>query len=720
MNNYKFFVCPNVGTMALSEGEPWSFNPPAEELENVRKMAKTKRRQWALDSSTAWNVYTPVRAQDETHRSTKDNPPYALRGFVADYDLQIPLEDVEKYVGQMPENFRPQKVEVSLSKRIRLVWIFERELLIPSTAFAGAFLKDFATRTGLRTALPGYDQASEKVQQVWTNGGEWYDYKEDPVPWSVVFGIASKLSNTSNLFGTSEIPLDVIQAEVERRFPGRWTGPFELEQTGVRFWDSKADNPTGCQVKPDGMLCFTGRVPFVRWQEIFGNSWVQEQEVLQLGAAGAEIYFDGKSYWEKLKGSWETCSRSDVILRLKNRGVSDRLPRGRTVSDVERVLNFIQVENRIEGAAPLVNYPKGIVDITGRRLLNTTKLCPVLPADKKDVTPADFPVLHETLFNMFAEYEDTTVRPVHYFLAWFQRSYDSILNHKRTLGQAIFMCGPGGNGKTLLCVRVVAPLLGGKYSNPYSYYVGDTGFNDDLFWSYLWAINDEEAPKNEAARHKFIHKMKSAVVNPDHTYSPKFLSRISIPWSGRNFFTLNDDALSIGLLPELTENTMDKMMFFLTTAPKNPWPDDIEEIIQKELPYFAKWLLEVYVPPAEVMRADRMGVKPYFDKTLLDQANHQCHAYNLIELIGVWTNHSGFFDGEDKPNMWSGTPTDLAAHFAAVDSLSPLLKDWTVPRIAKALSALARTHGSGVKYVGVGEQRTFTIHRSIYDRTKTS
>ena len=63
--------------------------------------------------------------------------------------------------------------------------------------------------------------------------------------------------------------------------------------------------------------------------------------------------------------------------------------------------------------------------------------------------------------------------------------------------------------------------------------------------------------------------------------------------------TLNDDPQSIGILPEVNFNTSDKLMFFSSLPYEKQWPerDELESTIERELPFFARWLLDVYKSP---------------------------------------------------------------------------------------------------------------------------
>src|SRR5262249_20345360 len=159
-----------------------------------------------------------------------------------------------------------------------------------------------------------------KPTQIWTNGGEWHVWRQAPMSWQTVFGYAveaaKKMARTS-----AQIPMAVIEEEMRKRFPGRWQGEFKLDALGVRFWDSTADNPTGCQVKPDGMLCFTGMVGFMSWAAIFGAKWVDAQSALNLGQIAGDTYFDGRSFFQIRFGKYQSLPIDTILRTLKAQGI---------------------------------------------------------------------------------------------------------------------------------------------------------------------------------------------------------------------------------------------------------------------------------------------------------------------------------------------------------------------------------------------------------------
>jgi hypothetical protein len=145
--------------------------------------------------------------------------------------------------------------------------------------FCQALIQTFFDKLGVPSLLAGYDANSVKPAEVWTNGAIWYDVRPTPLVWDYCFGVVCFVSKQTSLFNKGEIPLEIIAKEVQGRFPNRWEGDFRLDALGKRFWDATADNATGCQVKPDGMLCFTGTEPFVKWDQIFGRLWTEGQLV---------------------------------------------------------------------------------------------------------------------------------------------------------------------------------------------------------------------------------------------------------------------------------------------------------------------------------------------------------------------------------------------------------------------------------------------------------
>jgi hypothetical protein len=698
---------PNLGTAEVSEIAPWDFIPDPATLERLRTEPKLIRRRSTLDKKLDWNVYSVCVGRCPGLTISADNPPASIRGFAADYDARQTIESVLAQLEQKVQQFRPQWLEVSLGRKCRLVWLFEEELLCCDTPHADALLRAFSAIVGAPNLLPEFDHCSLKPVQRWTNGGEWYRLQDVPevVPVEVTRGVAVQVGTKTGSAEKGEISLEVIGAEVEKRWPGRWAGTFTLNATGVRFWDDTADNSTGCQVKPDGMLCFTGLAPFKRWIDLFGAEWVREQTVKRQAEVAEGVYYDGRDWWVSHGARWDRFSDPAIQLLLRTRGVLGQKRKGEMASDMDRLLLFLMTERRVDGVGPMINYPPGVRIVDGQRVLNTSHI-DFLQAASGTATKEQFPWIYEFLTGLFVPSEAGD--PLTHFLAWLQRAYRAALDREPRMGQAIFLCGPPHNGKTLLINHIVAGLLGNRRANPYPWMVGDSDFNSELFGSYVWAVHDEEAPKNEASRMKFLQKIKSAVVNKSFTYHPKFCNKTTLDWVGRFCMTLNNDAGSSSVLPEVIDSTRDKLMFFATQVVFTTWPENkvVEGRISTELPFFARWLLD-WETPAEVIEESRTVVKSYFDPKMLATSQQQQPAYELEELLQAWIETSNIADNDDS---WQGTTTQLWQALSGVDPLVPLIAKWTHSRLARSLTALARQDRSGVTLEPESLGKIFRVH----------
>ncbi|HLH56310.1 MAG TPA: primase-helicase family protein [Verrucomicrobiae bacterium] len=705
-----FFTAPNLLADEVTEARPWQFAPGQPTLDQMRGLPKLKRTELLQKPGTEWNVYTAARGVGERRRICTENPVGAMRGLVVDYDAPSSFEAAVGYLTKAKCLFEPNLLEHSLSGNLRLVWCFGRELLIPDAEFYSHMINVLHKALGVEYLLPQFDPNSRKAAQVYINGGEWHLHNPKPVPWEALIGLLMKAGKELDTGTRDEIPLATIAKEVENRFPGRWKGPFELNNTGVRFWDKNADCPTGCQVKPDGMLCFTGHTGFMKWEAIFGATWANEQRVLNLGRHAEGKHFDGRIYWKENMNQWKDVCREDLLLALKISGVATKPRRGQVASDAEAVLNYIQTFNRIDGAAPIVNRKPGLIVLDGQRILNTSTIRALQPADASNVSPAQFPFVWDLVSNLFASTEQGSLNS---WLAWMKRFYLAVLQYRALMGQAIFLCGPKDCGKTLLVYRVIKPLVGDKAANPYSFFTGETPFNSELFQSPLLMINDEEALPNFQVKSRFQARLKSFVVNPSHTYHKKFAAPISVEWTGRLVSTLNDDPSSVGLLPEVNSNTNDKIMFFRAKERLKPWEDAdiIEAKIGAELPFFARFLLE-WEPPKELMIGGRMGVKSFFDPDILAKSIQQNSHFRLMEVIMLWFDNDPKWKPENERDVWEGDATRLFSELSAQETMGAVMREWNSTKCAIALTTLARIQNSGVSHVE-GKEGVFRITRSI-------
>jgi hypothetical protein len=440
------------------------FQPLVELREQIRAMTKRRRKELPMSLDFDWNCYSTVVGEVEWQRvdTQGNNPPAKILAFVVDYDAQVAPHKIEEYLQHVDVRLRPTYGEVTGSRNLRLLWLFEAPVRTISLAHAKKLLTAVSDYVGAATMLPGFDNSSLNPCQVWTNGGEWYKLGE-MMPSSVIEGIAVDAFNKSYKSTHQRIDLNVVASEVERRFPDRWRGEFKEGAIGVRFWDANADNPRAAMVLPDGCYCLTGDRSFVSWIDIFGKEWVEESRLMCYAQAAEGIMYDDSIYWvEAPNGEWQPTSKDNVLLELAHRGIPRTRPREDNMSEAERVLRYIHVHKRIKGAIPLVNMRPGVMTYEGDLVLNISNLRALQPCPETMMVPErDFPFLWSVFQIIKGELGKQT------FFGWLKVAYEAGYYYSPTYGQVMFMFGPKQNGKTLILNRVVTALLGGRQANPY-------------------------------------------------------------------------------------------------------------------------------------------------------------------------------------------------------------------------------------------------------------
>lgn len=702
----------NEGKTAEFKAQPWDWDVSADDVTRVRSMKKADRKKYMERSDISWNIYAAAKGENWFHPISAENVPIQILAFVADYDLPIEFEFVEAACRQQIKlgGWCPTHIETSLSKHIRCIWVFERPVLCSGTKFANEFLKRLGDLLSAEAFLPGIDRKSFDVAMRWTNGGYWHELDfAKALPHDLLTGLAIK-TNAACSAKKADLPLATVATLLGEKFP-RFEkfagGQLKPHAVGIRFWDEKADNPNGAMVVERGFACVTGDKPLMTWEELLGKPIVDNLRATNYGEVADGIHFDGVKYWVKQRGVFFHWERADTLLRIASFGFDRSRKKDETMSPAEMVLNYIHNENRVDGAAPLLYQPDGIVSYQNNNVLNISRAKPMKVAEKEKPAPADFPWLWGFFEVFFAHPE---LHPRDYFFSWWRRFYAGAIGLKPSNGQAVFICGPQECGKNLISELILPMAMGGAAPNPYRYLMGDTDFSDDIFGSPILAINDEDAPP-EHKRTIFEQKVKAMVANNEHSYHPKFMKKVRIEWNGRLVVTLNDGPKDVGLLPMLNPNTFHKMDFFKAKKHNHPFYDmqKNRDIVSRELPLFLKWLMTVYVSPKSVLCETRFGVNPFHDPDLVKINRQEQVSYNLLELLSAWMGGNAKWNGS-VPD-WSGSPTDLLREMTRDESLEVLLKNWDPTKMGRALGDLARAQMPGVTFDPEHKGRMYCLNK---------
>jgi hypothetical protein len=676
----KLYAIDNLVSQTVRVVEPWTFeNHAFGEFSDKDAFLEYRKR-----PQTVHVHYSAFEGLDPLLRVTESNKAVVLHGVVADYDATITDAERAAVLDKVKVEFRPQWVSRTFSGGARLVWAFEEAVCVPSAEAAKVFLRMFKKKMKVGAIFPGLDEEALCNPATYYEAGvDWVKLSDDVVPRNLVWQwMAQSGEGLRWNKQYTAIPIEKVAEEVERQFPGRWSGVFEMGARGVRFWDPTADNATAAVVRESGMQCFTGPSPFVPWGAILGHGFVEAYEADRIGRVIATLWFDGREYWRQDDdGRFQSMGREDVRLWLRSKhGLSASIPRGESCSEVDHALRMVQEGKRVVCAAPAVLKPAGLIRVGGQSVLNVSTVRVVEPTPGPVAWGEGFPWLAEFLDGFFEPEEQ-----LQFFLAWLKRFYESGWRRALLPGQAVFLCGEKDQGKNLLSNVVVSRLVGG-HVDAADYLTGQTKFSGSFFEMPLWTM-DDVTPLSDGARHRhYSALLKKMVANRVFSADEKFKKIQTVEWCGRIMVTTNLDPESIRILPALDVSNQDKVCLFRVRTMERQFPAELVESIAGEVPFLGRWLLD-WVVPADVVGTVRYGVKAYIEESLLAEARQSSDTAQFEELLGAFLKQLPAGTAE-----WSGTATDLMAQLAGVEGFGPLLRDITPSRIGRLL---AKLEGSG-------------------------
>lgn len=644
----KFFCVKNLVTHSIFNVVPWEYKP---NVPDYTKDNKEARKRWWSTPKTEHLFYNMLEGENEHVRVSKTNPPVKMYGFVADYDTEITPEMYEHpNLEDVP--FMPIAWSLTASGRGRMVWVLERPLPLPDIQTTNVFLKVIATEMNLKKIWGGFDEAFYKSTQYYEVGHSWRVLDNNRVPHNAISSFMAKAWEKRNRNVTISIPLELIYPELERKYPGCWEGAFELGARTRRFWDREAVNPTSAILRANGFQCFSGPKAFVPWSELLDKEFIDSMVSNQLLAVTDGIFFDGRMYYRKNDADeWLSYNKEDIRLFLRVRlGLSGKPSSQASASELDRTLCYIQEANRIDVALPCVNRKPGILQLDNMRVLNVVRCKPLQPAEETKVVPdSTFPWLATYFAQLFNNEEQLP-----YFLAWLKRFYEDALHYIPRSGQAIFLVGKPDMGKTLLADFIIAKMVGG-FRDASAFLLGEAGdFTAPFFEVPLLTVHDEHAAPDEVKHTRYSSMIKKLVANKDFFYNQKFEKAGMIKWSGRVIVSCNTDAQSMRLLPNVDISMLDKVMLFRMSDIKKNFFTGFTKHIERELPYFCRWLLEWQVPE-HIKGGTRFGVKRYLHKQLYYVAKQSGSSNAFYEILMIFLKDKC----DSYKNFWEGSAANL-------------------------------------------------------------
>lgn len=689
MPDSSFFVLSNLAMTQAKRGSPWKFTPDVPE--SVRA-TKEKYRDWLASVTTQHCLYSCSEGSLGGVRVSRDNPIVKIHGFIADYDVRVTEEMLRDSLANRPGEFFPNYEHATPSGGRRLIWLFQTPALVLGSDMAKRFSRIVAKRIKAKNFLPGLDTDALSNPAIYYDvGTAWHELNTERIPEEHVFLWLYEAGQQTGResFAGPAIPLPEVQKEMDSRFPGRWVGEFAVGASGPRFWDAAADNPRACVVSRygTGMQCFTGATAFMPWAAIFGAAFVEKYKADSYGEVLANTWYDGQTYWRKLADDqWYPWQREDfkIYLRVQHQVSMQKAP-DRGCSEMDEVFHQVHEQKRVNAALPFVYLPDGLLYVDNERYLNTSTVR-VLPPAEEDAGEwgQKFPWLAEFFTAFFKE-----KTPLNYFLAWLYHAYVPAMQQTPHSGQVVLIAGDVGRGKTLLSTVIVSRLLGGS-ADASSFFLGEEKFTGHILKKPLMTV-DDTAPATSSNRHvRYTSMLKKVVANSDHTFEQKFRNAGKIRWLGRVMITCNSDPESIRLLPGMDMSNADKISLFRCNWDGKfpmvfPSRGEISRAVDRELPYFARWLADWEVP-AECRGSSRMGALAYHDTTLLENSAQASDSFSFLEVLQLFLrDYSGLGGAETH---WVGTATDLLAQMNQNEGLRSLLSRISPHKAARCLGKL--------------------------------
>jgi hypothetical protein len=696
--------------------EPWAFKPAVPPDCVKDKGLYTK---WRQNPATEHLLYFAVEGLNPAIRANKNtNPLTRLHAIVADYDAPVGDEAFDSVLERASADYKPNWIHRTMhSGGVRLIWMLEAPLALEVKELGEQFLKIVRQELQIDRFFASPDEkAFDNLCKPWDVGHTWRKLSDTPIPSNVLnywlFEASDKVRWKE--IGDLVIPIEKVADEVEKKYPGRWSGPFEVGQRGVNFWDMNSTNPSAATITETGMMSFSSEKGYYSWAELLGAKFIQDYQADKIGTAVDGVWFDGRHYFLRPSfGSWEPHAKEDFVSRLKvKHDMEARTDRSETASDVERTLVFLHENKRVTGALPQVFNPNEIIYYNQKRFLNNATVKPHGYADTPQEWGVNFPWHAEFLDTCFSSVLVPCVVPIGHkarpampakeiFLCWWKRVYCSAVAGALERGHALFLAGDVNLGKTLLSTRIVGASLGGA-SDASDFLNVNTQFNKELLEVALWCIDDAVACQDAQAHQRFSEMIKRAVANPFFAYRAMYSDSARVEWAGRVIVTFNSDISSARIIPNLDSSIADKILVLQFAKLLRTFPESgkLLNIIAAELPFVLRWLID-WTPPIQLTDGapPRFGMHSYIDADLRMKSLNAGGMSDLLEIIDLWLTRSGIPLREEHGDYWEGSAAAWFSKLSLDEGMRHLIAKYTARQLARKFVDASQIPGSGVSVI---------------------
>jgi hypothetical protein len=670
---------------------------------------KPEFAKWCHDSKTEHVFYTMAEPEFKSMRSSGKNQIKFLHGVIADYDGSPEKIQADLLKLDFPEGKAPTWVTTTFSGKARLIWAFERPVPVFTNDVMDKFKQLLLKDLKVNKLLSGLDEGAwENPHTPFELGTDWRQpYGDTRISSSLVMAMLHEAATKAKFkVDGPTIPLEVIAAEVERRWPNRWTGGFVDGAKGVRFWDHRADNPTGCTIRTNGVIAYTGESKFMPWAEILGSEFTAQYQASRIGTAIDGVYHDGLDYWQRDEEDiWASFCGQQIGRRLSVMSRLSTETKKGSPSEVSAAITSIENMKRVDGAFPCLFIRDEIVRDGVRKYLNISRVHTIPTKGSRRNWGDGFPWMAEYLHGLFGK-EQLDV-----FLSWLAHFYNNARLGAPKKGHALFIAGDVSAGKTFLSARIIGDMMGGSQEAT-SYMLGSTGFNEELFYHPVWTVDDAVAASDPKRHSSYSQMVKKFVANPYQEFHPKFKKAVSFRFNGRLIVTMNSDPVSIGMLPNIEQSILDKLVILKADKPGTSFAG-AETKVRQELPAFCDFVANWVTPEWLQTKPDecaRFGHDSWQHPELLSTARDSSPTAGLMELLIKWRP---LFFCKNADSEWKGTASDLMVELKMTESICSIVDRVAFSRNAMGtqLQTLIAQGTPWIKYKKNDGQRLYTITR---------
>jgi hypothetical protein len=723
---------------ACGEGTmPWDFDRDAMEAlhgaDVVKGIMRDKqsRSVFMTNPETEWNVYICAEGMDPTKRPSKENQVMAITALVGDYDATL----TEQNVGNAQKlKFPPTWIEQSLSGNYRCIWTFEQPLMVCDSNHARAVLEKLAGQVKMKKVGPALDKNSFNPAQTWTNGGAWLQVEGGkPLATDLLKGMAIEcLKGLKGEFsdGGTVTDLKAMAAALAERYPkaNEWPGDFEIGSQGPSFWVEGSQSPKSAIVKEWGMFTFADMASKAAWSwaELVGRDVAEGIVAKKMSDAASDIYYDGMKYFMRdAKRRWSPYPIDPLRRYLKiQHGLSATAgPEG--FSQIDEALHTAEVVNKVSAVAPCVPFPEGTVEVQGKRFLNEWQDRSIIPSPQP-VTEwgTEFPHIAEHISHVFQHPDAPSEPQAQRFLDWLSVFYRSVHTKQPQSGQAIFVLGGTGVGKGMLS-GIIQTLVGGG-TRAEEFLTGRSSFGGECYDQPVMCVDDMAGLETKREVMKFTENLKARVANAiGQNFHKKHQTPANIPWFGRIVVTMNDDDSSMSVLPDFSASVEDKISLFHAAPTKSGFAamfatlHEKEEIIRKEAPFFARYLLEHYDRMEQEYRDPRYGTRAYHFSMLRAEVDDTQALGTLAEPVREF--FESYFASNPDKQEWQGKASQLfremqAGGIIGSGSAYPHANVNKLGRQLRREQSRDKSSVNGKTYPNSKESATWTIRSTYTER----